>query len=99
MSVKLLFDENLSPRLVARLADVYHGSTHVSAVGLAKAPDEAIWEYAATNDFVIVTKDDDFRQRSFLRGFPPKVIWLQFGNCSTDLIASALHDRLPDVQG
>lgn len=98
MSVKLLFDENLSPRLVARLAGVYPASAHVSTVDLARAPDEMIWEYASANGFVIVTKDDDFRQRSFLRGFPPKVIWLHFGNCPTDLIATALRDRIVDVQ-
>jgi predicted nuclease of predicted toxin-antitoxin system len=98
VSVKLLFDENLSPRLVAKLADVYPLSAHVATADLTTAPDELIWEYAAANGFVIVTKDDDFRQRSFLRGFPPKVIWLQFGNCPTELIAAALRDRLADRQ-
>jgi predicted nuclease of predicted toxin-antitoxin system len=97
LSVKLLFDQNLSPRLVGDLADLYPGSVHVSAVGLAGSPDEAIWDHAADNEFIIVTKDDDFRQHSFLRGFPPKVIWLRFGNCPTDLIATALRDRAADV--
>jgi predicted nuclease of predicted toxin-antitoxin system len=46
----------------------------------------------------IVTKDDDFRQHSFLRGFPPKVVWLRFGNCPTDVIAAALRDRASDLQ-
>lgn len=29
----LLFDQNLSPRLVASLADIYPGSLHVDAIG------------------------------------------------------------------
>jgi predicted nuclease of predicted toxin-antitoxin system len=37
------------------------------------------------------------RQRSFLRGHPPKVIWLRLGNCSTAVIATALRDRAADV--
>ena len=98
MPTKLLFDENLSPRLVAKLADLYPNSAHVADVGLARAPDELIWEYAATNGFLIVTKDDDFRQHSFLRGFPPKVVWLQFGNCPTLMIAEALRARTADIE-
>lgn len=50
-----------------------------------------IWEYAKVNELTIVTKDDDFRQRSFVHGAPPKVVWLQLGNCSTDEVSSALR--------
>lgn len=65
---KLLFDQNLSPRLARVLASLYPGSAHVRDVGLAEADDEVIWVHAATYGYVIVTKDDDFRQRSFVRG-------------------------------
>lgn len=81
--MKLLFDENLSPRLAEAVADLYPGSCHLRNCGLRGAPDEKIWKYAFENDFAIVSKDSDFRQRSILRGSPPKVILLQIGNCST----------------
>jgi predicted nuclease of predicted toxin-antitoxin system len=97
VATQLLFDENLSQQLIELVADVYPHSAHVGGAGLSRASDEAIWAYAAANAFIIVTKDDDFRQRSFLRGHPPKVIWLRFGNCSTTVIASALRDRAADV--
>ena len=42
---------------------------------------------------MIVTKDDDFRQLSFLRGAPPKVVWLVVGNAGTERIAELLEDR------
>lgn len=71
----LLFDENLSPRLVDRLADIYPGSAHVSNVELDNAFDRAVWEYARQNDFMIVTKDADFSEMSLVSGFPPKIIW------------------------
>ncbi len=71
MSVRLLFDENLSPTLVRDLADIFPESAHVRDLRLQSAPDEEIWRRAAADGFIIVTKDDDFRQRSFLYGFPP----------------------------
>lgn len=52
--------------------------------------DRDIWFYAQENNFVIVTKDDDFEQRSILLGHPPKVIWIRLGNCKTEQIVSLL---------
>jgi predicted nuclease of predicted toxin-antitoxin system len=91
--VKLLFDENLSPNLVGRVRDEYPGSIHVRDVGLRGTPDRRIWEYARDNGFVIVSKDDDFRQRSLLEGAPPKVAWLQVGNAGTAPIAELLREH------
>jgi predicted nuclease of predicted toxin-antitoxin system len=59
--VKFLFDENLSFRLVARLAELFPGSTHVGAAGLDRSTDAEIWSFAASHEFMIVSKDDDFR--------------------------------------
>ena len=52
--MKLLLDQNLSPRLVTILSAVYPGSTHVRAVGLRAADDDRVWTYAAEQGFVIV---------------------------------------------
>jgi predicted nuclease of predicted toxin-antitoxin system len=54
--VKLLLDQNLSPRLVNRLVDLYPDSSHVYLIGLDTAPDLIIWEYARDNEFIIVTR-------------------------------------------
>ncbi len=81
--MKLLFDQNLSPRLVWRLADVFPDSQHVFPLGLHYASDEDVWRYARDHACIIVTKDIDFSELSTLRGFPPKVIWLGVGNCTT----------------
>lgn len=74
--MKLLFDQNLSPRLVNSLADLYPDSNHVASLGLGSATDQVVWNHAQLNDFVIVTKDADFNELSVVFGFPPKVIWL-----------------------
>ena len=47
------------------------------------ATDDEIWNYSKVNDFTIISKDTDFRERSFVRGAPPKVIWLDVGNVGT----------------
>jgi predicted nuclease of predicted toxin-antitoxin system len=89
--MKLLLDQNISYKLVNRLADVYPESKHVRQVGLGEADDLAVWNYAKDKDFVIVSKDEDFHQRSFLSGSPPKVVWLRLGNCTTQDIEDALR--------
>jgi predicted nuclease of predicted toxin-antitoxin system len=94
---RLLLDQNLAPTLARRLADLYPGSAHVRDFGLATADDEAVWAHAAAHGFTIVTKDDDFRQRSLLRGAPPRVIWLRVGNCRTADVEAVLRARQPDV--
>jgi predicted nuclease of predicted toxin-antitoxin system len=89
--MKLLFDQNLSPRLTGRLADLFPNSSHVSFVGLDRAPDGTVWAHAQAGDLTIVTKDSDYSDVSVLRGFPPKVIWLRLGNCTTDQIELAIR--------
>jgi predicted nuclease of predicted toxin-antitoxin system len=91
--VKLLFDENLSPRLAVLLATDFPSSEHIDHMGLHGATDQAVWDFAKANGFTIVSKDNDFRQRSFLSGHPPKVVWLSVGNAGTSRIEFLLSER------
>ena len=95
--MRLLFDENLSARLVALLADAYPGSSHLEHAGLLGAPDAAVWAHAAAGGFVLVTKDEDFQRLSVVRGPPPKVVWVRLGNCATPDVARLLRLRREDV--
>ena len=52
--MKLLFDENLAPRLATAVSDMYPDSAHVRDCGLLGAADEEVWRYAVTNGFAIV---------------------------------------------
>jgi len=96
--VKLLFDQNLSPRLVRRLADLYTDSNHVYRIGLDTAADPIIWEYARDNEFIIVTRDADFSDLNVVLGYPPKVIWIRRGNCTTAEIESILRANYQAVE-
>jgi predicted nuclease of predicted toxin-antitoxin system len=95
--VKLLFDENLSPKLARILAATFPDSRHVHECGLGQADDDAIWQFAAAREFVIVSKDLDFYERSVLKGSPPKIVWLRMGNCSTDEIAHLLRAYAAEI--
>jgi predicted nuclease of predicted toxin-antitoxin system len=96
--VKLLFDHQLSPRLVKSLADIYPDSNHVYRLGLDQADDQDVWEYARREGFLIVTKDVDFSDLCVLRGFPPKVIWIRRGNCKTSAIEAILRHHYADIE-
>lgn len=96
--MKLLFDQNLSPKLANRLVDLYPGSSHVLSLGLDCSSDRDIWDYARDHDFAIVTKDSDFNVMSVLRGNPPKVIWLLIGNCTTDQIEDLFRTNHPTIE-
>jgi len=89
--VTLLLDQNLSPRLVPALADLFPGSAHVADLGLDRADDVAVWEHARSDNYTIVTKDADFGELSVVRGFPPKVVWVRIGNCTTAQIETILR--------
>ena len=95
--MKLLFDQNLSYKLVELLADIFPDSQHVRELNLADAVDDAIWEYAKSGGFIVVTKDEDFFTHSMFHGQPPKVIWIQTGNCATERVHVLLRRNLDHV--
>ena len=96
--MKLLFDQNLSPDLVKRLADLFPDSTHVFLVGLDREDDRNIRRFAEEHDYVIVTKDADYSDLSLVLGYPPKIIWIRRGNCSTETIEQILRGNSADIE-
>jgi predicted nuclease of predicted toxin-antitoxin system len=95
--MKLLLDENLSDRIIHQILDLFPDSSHVKSHGFLHASDAVIWEFAASNGFVIVSKDSDFHQRSLVYGHPPKFVYLRVGNCSTARIIELLRTKKDTV--
>jgi|SRR4030095_12415638 predicted nuclease of predicted toxin-antitoxin system len=95
--MKLLFDHNLSYRLVPTVASLYPGSMHVRDVGMTTADDEEIWNFARQQGLAIVSKDTDFYQRSIFFGHPPKVVWIRLGNCTTAQVEALLQTHHADL--
>lgn len=91
--MKLLFDENLSYRILKKLDSEYTDSESIQGIS-----DLKIWEYAKANGFTIVSFDEDFYDIQLLRKFPPKVIWLRCGNTSTNHIAEILNEKKEELK-
>ena len=95
--MKLLFDQNLSHKLIAAVRLLCPGSTHVRPAGLDHADNESICQYALEHGFTIVSRDSDFLERALARGTPPAVICLRLGNTSTKTMGEVLLRNLPSI--
>jgi predicted nuclease of predicted toxin-antitoxin system len=88
--VKILLDQNISFRVVKLLSDTFDKVDHVKLLNLTDASDKEIWDYALINGYTIMTFDSDFIDLATLKGTPPKIIWLRFGNSTNLKIANKL---------
>ncbi|MBK6975547.1 MAG: DUF5615 family PIN-like protein [Sterolibacteriaceae bacterium] len=96
--MKLLLDENLSFRVVGELVAHFPDSSHVDMLGMRGHDDLDIWRHAADAGYALVSKDDDFRQLSLLRGAPPKVILCAIGNAGNSEVVALLFDNRDLIQ-
>lgn len=72
--VRLLLDANLSWRIAAPLSNVFGFCVHVEKTGLPiPASDITIWNYATSQNLIIVTNDEDFLTLASIKGSPPKL--------------------------
>lgn len=79
------------------MRDLYPNSAHLRDIGIEGSSDVVVWAHAGAGNFVLVTKDEDFHRLSVLRGFPPKVVWIRLGNCSTSDIERLLRSRFEQI--
>jgi len=91
--MKLLFDQNISFRIIDKIADIFPEAIQVNKIGLHNKKDLIIWNYAKKNKCAIVTFDSDFYDLSIVQGAPPKIIWLRTGNTSTENIEILLREN------
>ena len=88
--MKLLFDQNISFRIIKKIESFFPNSNQVRQLGIENYSDNSIWNYAKENGYTIVTFDADFFDISNLKGHPPKIIWLRTGNQTTENIIDLL---------
>ncbi|HEY0781645.1 MAG TPA: DUF5615 family PIN-like protein [Thermoanaerobaculia bacterium] len=96
--MKFLIDAQLPPRLCPWLESRGCSAVHVSetTMGIA-ATDAEIWELARREDWVILSKDSDFFERSTVLGHPPRVLYIRVGNCSNRDLLTLLESRWRDI--
>lgn len=88
--MNILLDQNISFRVIHLLSNTFENVKQVKQLGLVDASDLEIWNYAYKNNYTVVTFDSDFIELANLKGSPPKIIWLRFGNASNLKIANKL---------
>ncbi len=96
--MRLLFDQNISYRVVKQLKPVLPDIVGVQEVGLLNADDYKIWEYSRQKNYTVVTFDRDIPIIGSVRGFPPKIIWLRTGNTNNLKLVSLIANRLGEFQ-
>lgn len=96
--MKLLFDQNLSYRLVRLLAVEFPDSRHVSNLGLSRADDAVVWARAGAEAYVVVSQDADFSEMATVYGPPPRVVWLRCGNRPTQHIEQILRRNAASIR-
>jgi predicted nuclease of predicted toxin-antitoxin system len=96
--MKLLFDQNISFRILKIIPEQYSNSSHVKKEGLINASDKQIWDFAKLHNYTIVTQDSDFNELNVLYGYPPKIIWIRAGNIKTIALLNILSDYYDDLE-
>jgi len=92
--MKILLDANISWKLINKLRPVFGECAHVDQIGLNVPVDDTdIWNYALKNDYIIITKDQDFLNLLELKGFPPKIVLLRTGNNSSNGLMELLINK------
>ena len=78
--------------------DLGHEALAVRDVGLRNADDDALWQHALEGGVVIVTKDEDFPERSLRSGSAPQILWLRIGNCTNRALRAWFLPLWPEIE-
>jgi len=92
--VNLLFDQNISPRILKILPSEFSNCQQVRFIGLEDSSDYEIFQYAKNNNFAVVTFDADFVDLNTIYGTPPKIVYLNTGNLTTKSVSNLLTDNI-----
>jgi len=96
--MKLLFDQNISFRLIDKIQDILPKAKQIKLLGLEDFSDREIWDYAKKEGFSIVTFDSDFFDLSVIQGHPPKIIWIRTGNTTTKNIELLIRRNIKLIE-
>ena len=95
--MRFLVDAQLPPVLARFLEEQGYEARGVRELGLRDADDTAIWNFAEHDGWIVVTKDEDFPERSLNRPNAPQIVWLRIGNSTKRVLLAWFAPLLPDV--
>lgn len=93
--MRILLDQNLSPKLIRALEDALPGLESVYDHGLIGAPDPVIFDWAGKSGFqAVLSTDHDLVQLVERRGPPPKVIRIERCDFPSKIIEQLIRREL-----
>ncbi|MFT3745759.1 MAG: DUF5615 family PIN-like protein [Pyrinomonadaceae bacterium] len=95
--MKFLVDAQLPPGLARWLSERGHVSQHVMDLGLDAANDSVIWDEALRSGLIIITKDEDFAERTARSIHGPVIVWLRLGNTTNRALFAWFEPRWDDI--
>jgi predicted nuclease of predicted toxin-antitoxin system len=96
--MRFLVDAQLPRRLCGLLRDAGHDALHTLDLPLGnRTPDAAILDLAASQDRVVVTKDDDFVQSHLIAGRPKQLLLVATGNIGNAELGGLLRGNLAAI--
>lgn len=95
--LRFVVDAQLPPGLATHPNACGFAAEHVNRIGLGPATDSTIWNYAAHNDAVLITKDADFVALAAYRRAGPQIVWIRIGNISNDALWAAMSVALDEI--
>lgn len=95
--MRLLFDQNISFRVVNILLKLFPEAKHVKDFNLQFASDKQIWNFAKENFYHIDTFDIYFYDLVTLIGHPPKINWLRTGNTHSYNLANIISTHYNSI--
>lgn len=84
--MKIIIDAQISPAIAAWINRFFEDIQAISArsVDLQFATDSQIYNYAKQNNYVVMSKDDDFLRQIERLGSPLALIWVTCGNTANE---------------
>ena len=96
--MKFLVDNQLPGLLAQHIRLLGHDCQHVLEAGLAEAPDSAIRDYAISNNYILISKDEDFVFFAARPDSALKLVWVRIGNCRTPALLACFDRFWPDIE-
>jgi predicted nuclease of predicted toxin-antitoxin system len=93
--MKFLCDVHISFKLVRHLRSLGYEVFHVNEIlDTWFSSDSLISKFADDNDLIVITKDSDFRNSFYINNSPKKLIKINLGNISNELLIQVITDNL-----
>ncbi len=97
--MKVLCDVHISHKVVRFFKNNQIESVHINDIlDSWFTKDKDICIYADAHDFIVFTKDADFRNSHFLSQTPKKLIKLSLGNISTNHLLELLTENIENIR-